>query len=68
MGPTPILAASFIIFGLLVDRLGHVYSRLPPKRCKSTLRALPTVKAQSQSFRCLDICYLCKSIVTAFLD
>ena len=34
VAPTPFLAASFIIFGELIKRLGYQYSRLNPKWCK----------------------------------
>ncbi|KAF8068863.1 RTA1-like protein [Lyophyllum atratum] len=32
VGPIPLVAANFIIFGRLVTRLGPAYSRLPPRR------------------------------------
>ncbi|KAF5310456.1 hypothetical protein D9611_012296 [Ephemerocybe angulata] len=32
IAPTPLLAATFIIFGRLIDRLGSIYSRLTPKQ------------------------------------
>jgi len=31
LGPTPLLAANFVIFGVLIHRLGVQYSRLSPK-------------------------------------
>jgi len=31
MGPTPLLAANFVIFGVIIHRLGAQYSRLSPK-------------------------------------
>ncbi|KIJ91270.1 hypothetical protein K443DRAFT_686178 [Laccaria amethystina LaAM-08-1] len=31
IGPTPLLAANFVIFGLIIQRLGASYSRLSPK-------------------------------------
>ena len=34
LGPTPLLAANFVIFGVLIHRLGFQYSRLSPKTCK----------------------------------
>ena len=34
LGPTPLLAANFVIFGVLIHRLGIQYSRLSPKSCK----------------------------------
>ena len=37
LGPTPLLAANFVIFGVLIHRLGIQYSRLSPKSCKSLL-------------------------------
>ena len=36
LGPTPLLAANFVIFGVLIHRLGVQYSRLTPKSCKKT--------------------------------
>src|ERR1700722_6219563 len=33
LGPTPILAANFVILGLIIERLGASYSRLSPKWC-----------------------------------
>ena len=36
MGPTPLLAANFVMFGVIIDRLGTQYSRLSPKSCKRT--------------------------------
>ncbi|KAH9479751.1 hypothetical protein JR316_0008346 [Psilocybe cubensis] len=32
--PTPLLAATFVIFGQIIKRLGPSFSRLQPKRCK----------------------------------
>ncbi|KAF8161694.1 RTA1-like protein [Crassisporium funariophilum] len=37
MAPTPLLAASFIIFGTIIKRLGPSYSRLSPKWCPGIL-------------------------------
>lgn len=34
MGPTPLLAANFVIFGRIIHRLGTQYSRLSPKTCR----------------------------------
>ena len=34
IGPTPLLAANFVIFGRIAQRLGINYSRLPHKWCK----------------------------------
>jgi len=34
LGPTPLLAANFVIFGVLIHRLGVQYSRLSAKQCK----------------------------------
>ncbi|KAF8157805.1 RTA1-domain-containing protein [Crassisporium funariophilum] len=31
LGPTPLLAANFVIFGVIIQRLGAQYSRLSPK-------------------------------------
>ncbi|KAF8965860.1 RTA1-like protein [Flammula alnicola] len=31
LGPTPLLAANFVIFGVIIQRLGTQYSRLSPK-------------------------------------
>ena len=35
LGPTPLLAANFVIFGVLIHRLGVQYSRLSPRSCKT---------------------------------
>jgi hypothetical protein len=35
LGPTPLLAANFVIIGIIIRRLGPQYSRLSPKWCMS---------------------------------
>jgi hypothetical protein len=37
IGPTPLLAADFVIFGIIIERLGAGYSRLAPKWCTFSL-------------------------------
>lgn len=34
IAPTPLLAANFVILGLIIGHLGAQYSRLTPKWCK----------------------------------
>jgi len=36
LGPTPFLAANFVIFGIIIQRLGTQFSRLSPKWCTSS--------------------------------
>ena len=34
IGPTPLLAANFIIFGAIIRILGPMYSRIGPRKCE----------------------------------
>jgi hypothetical protein len=33
IAPTPLLAATFVIFGEIIRRIGQIYSRLSPRNC-----------------------------------
>jgi len=37
LAPTPLLAATFIVFGEVVRQLGTAYARLKPRLCESLL-------------------------------
>ena len=48
-GPTPLVAAYFILLAEIIRRLGPCYSRLRPKMCKSRYASPPCVCADSLS-------------------
>lgn len=54
LGPTPLLAANFVIFGVIIHRLGVQYSRLSAKSCKRAYH--------HQIVSRLDIVYLLDTI------
>ena len=61
IGPTPLLAAIFIIFGRLIRLLGLSYSRFSPRMCKCSLYMVNTVSNAFLLFRHLGLCIIRES-------
>jgi hypothetical protein len=49
IGPTPLLAADFVIFGIIIERLGVGYSRLGAKWCTFSLSHYASIFAHDNT-------------------
>lgn len=72
LGPTPLLAANFVIFGVIIDRLGVQFSRLSPRSCKREVycgsRGFITYLFSARYYVFLELCkYFCEELFLFFL-